>query len=502
MPSRGYSIIPALFVALGAGTFGCPDVAPPAQEPGTSECPDNPDPECTTAAGCGQDEICAGCECVPTPDGCNPELANCVDDEDCSEGLQCVLCTCREGEATDTMSAPTTGIEETTGLEQTTGDPPETTGLDSSSGGTGDPPSGTPGDFDGDGQPELVVHTTYSFETFLARVLVFNISRAVSSVDDALHVFDGGFEGSGDSAVCNVDGEGPPEVLIGGDFEGQDALSIFHTDGTTTTVELDDPFYRLRCEDFDGDGTDDIVLGAYGFNPNNVEGAQLIRGSDIVLGTNGPAPQTAVGVPGFTTTKVLTGRTDGGTPHLITVEPGTPNPDGMPGAGAVTIYDLSGPMPVELGVIFGATADENFGNDVQVCDTNGDGTDEIVEITPDMVRAWSAVDGTSDAPDWSAPTPFSATFGGCEPQRGYVLLSDDSMTGVYQLDGSGLTEITTDDTLQVLELGDGEFAETVSGEFVEIDVDIDAGTMSWGGIVNLTDVDADTIAQQVLNAGF
>jgi len=394
---------------------------------------------------------------------------------------------------------PTTDDFDTTGAPPaTTGDP--TTGVDSSGtdNGTGDPPSGVPGDFDGDGVLDFVVYTSYSLETFFSRAIVFPGSLDTITADDAIHVFDGGFEGSGSAAVCNVDGEGPPEVVFGGNYDGQDAVSIFQTDGTATIVHIDEPFFRILCEDFDGDGVDDIVLGAYGFNPNNVVGTQVIYGADVVLGTDGPLPQTPVGETGFSDQKLLSGLIDGPTPLLVNAEPGRPNPSNTPDAGAITIYDVSGATPVEIGVIYGSTELENFGNDVHVCDVDGDGVDEITEITDTTVRTWSAIDGMSDAPDTSATIPFTATFGGCEAQRGYIVLSDGSTTGIYQVDGSNLNLIAEDPTLQVVELFDAECAETTTGEIVKLDVDVDAGTLSWGGIININDVDGDSVARQVL----
>jgi len=286
--------------------------------------------------------------------------------------------------------------------------------------------------------------------------------------------------------------------VFGSNDEGQDILSVFHADGMVTIVRTDEPFFRVLCEDYDGDGSDDLVLGAYGFNPNFVVGAQVIYGSDITPGIEQVAPQTPVGVAGFTTTRILTGRLDGPTPRLVTIEPGTPNLMGTPDAGAVTIYDISGDVPVELGVIFGSTELENFGNDVVVCDVDGDGTDEITEITQTEIRTWNAIDGTSDAPDASAALPFAATFGGCEPQRGYVVLSDGATTGAYQLVDGELIFIAQDDSLQLVDLFDAEYGETAAGELVKLEVDIEAGSMSWSPLAAFADIDGNSIADQVL----
>ena len=102
----GFCLLSTLMCAVG-----CPgevDLTPPdedatggeetgsgSSEGGPADCPDNPDPECTTSNACGNNEICVACECVPEPEGCNdPAAANCVSNDDCPTNQVCTNCVC------------------------------------------------------------------------------------------------------------------------------------------------------------------------------------------------------------------------------------------------------------------------------------------------------------------------------------------------------------------------------------------------------------------------
>lgn len=74
---------------------GGEDTGSGSSDGGPAECPDNPDPECTTANACGNNEICVACECVPEPEGCDdPAAANCISSDDCPTNQVCSNCVC------------------------------------------------------------------------------------------------------------------------------------------------------------------------------------------------------------------------------------------------------------------------------------------------------------------------------------------------------------------------------------------------------------------------
>lgn len=127
MTTTGHWFGPCLLSLLVFAT-ACPEeVKPPAESEtsdetmstgsssgsggGPAQCPDNPDPECTTANACGNNEICVACECVPQPEDCSdPLTANCIEDEDCGDGRVCVACQCFDDE-----SGTTADVLDTTG---------------------------------------------------------------------------------------------------------------------------------------------------------------------------------------------------------------------------------------------------------------------------------------------------------------------------------------------------------------------------------------------------
>jgi len=73
------------------------DTSGDTADTGPEACPGNPDPECTTAAACGNGEICVGCECVPQPEKCSSGNAfeqECLVGADCGPMEYCFQCEC------------------------------------------------------------------------------------------------------------------------------------------------------------------------------------------------------------------------------------------------------------------------------------------------------------------------------------------------------------------------------------------------------------------------
>ncbi len=138
------SLVPFLMcVTVAASAFGCveeleepvesqddetgtvPTDTEDSTNTGPAECPDNPDPECTTSNACGNGEICAACECVPIPDDCSdPAAANCADSDDCGPLAFCSGCVCQshcEAGFSECLSDDECPGDSTCGFDETDG---------------------------------------------------------------------------------------------------------------------------------------------------------------------------------------------------------------------------------------------------------------------------------------------------------------------------------------------------------------------------------------------
>ena len=112
---------------------------------GGSENCEMPDPECTTNAACGNDELCIECVCVDVPEGCDND-GNCVEDSDCGPNETCENCVCdhpcmssKEGCTTDADCEPDACDPKTCSCES----PPSCGPIDECEDDTGCPPTET-----------------------------------------------------------------------------------------------------------------------------------------------------------------------------------------------------------------------------------------------------------------------------------------------------------------------------------------------------------------------
>ena len=393
----------------------------------------------------------------------------------------------------------------TTGGNDSTGGPDDPTGGNDSSGGTGDPPSGVWADFDGDGVLDVVTYTSYAEDTFNARATVYSGAAMGATPAEALLVVDGPANGTNQAAVCDVDGDQLADIVMGGENPAVNppgAIVIRHFDGTMTTVATLQQFFDVLCQDFDGDGHDDIVLGSYG-NPAEDASAQIVSGASITPGRTQTAVQTPIGeANGFTVTNLYAGYLDGATPHLVAVEP-TADDMGMPGVGVVSTYRFADGVdqPELVGTISGEAPDSYFGDFIRVCDTDGDGVDEITELRDSSIRTWSNPDGSASAPDVDAALPLSLTYGACEPQTGHWFISTGSnLTAIMTMEDGTPTTIVETDEVVVLEVGGYGFGSTADDRVVKFEVDVSiAGspTAEWVEVVSDAS-DGPSISTQVL----
>ena len=162
------------------------------------------------------------------------------------------------------------------------------------------------GDVDGDGRDDILIGARLSGDYEGAAYVILGSSLGASStvdLSDADYTFTG--ENSGDQAgssvsgAGDVDGDGRDDILIGaggnddgGNDAGKSYLILGSSLGTSSTVDLSDADYAFTGEnsgdraestssagDVDGDGRDDILIGAGTGGAAGV--AYLILGSSL-----------------------------------------------------------------------------------------------------------------------------------------------------------------------------------------------------------------------------
>jgi hypothetical protein len=124
------------------------------------------------------------------------------------------------------------------------------------------------GDLDGDGQPELVVCSTYSDATYgSGRILVFDFATlALRAISDAV-VDNNAWTGVHDLKLRDVEGNGRMQIVIAADYLYDGALEIYRFDANNTftriwtnaTRPMGNPFNFVDAADLDNNGTLKII---------------------------------------------------------------------------------------------------------------------------------------------------------------------------------------------------------------------------------------------------
>ncbi len=241
-----------------------------------------------------------------------------------------------------------------------------------------------PGDVDGDGVADLAVGSPGEAGG-AGRVWVFSGANGgvIASVEGALA---GGALGWALAATGDVDGDGVGDVLIGEPgadrawvcsgadlaaihiFEGEAAGSLF---GYAVASGRSVP---AGPDSAAGDGVNDFLIGAPGFDAEGVEDAGAAYGFS---GADGSALVTLVGEVegGGLGTAVAMRGTTGLAADMFTWVAGAPGDGGGDGRGAVRFYAFSGS---EQGATIGRSAGEGFGAALYTLgDLDGSGRDHI-----------------------------------------------------------------------------------------------------------------------------
>jgi len=128
------------------------------------------------------------------------------------------------------------------------------------------------GDLDGDGQPELVICSTYSDATYgSGRILVFDLaSLALRAISDPV-VDNNAWTGVHDLKLRDVDGNGRMEIVIGADYLYDGVIEIYRFDSDNTFTRIwtnatrpsGNPFNFVEVADLDNNGTVKVIAANF-----------------------------------------------------------------------------------------------------------------------------------------------------------------------------------------------------------------------------------------------
>ena len=124
------------------------------------------------------------------------------------------------------------------------------------------------GDLDGDGQPEMVVCSTFSNASYNSgRILVFDLATLTLRGLSAPVVNNFAWTGVRDLKLCDLEGDGNMEIILGADYLYNGAIEIYSFSSSNaftlkwsnTTRPSGSPFNRVAVADLDGNGTQEII---------------------------------------------------------------------------------------------------------------------------------------------------------------------------------------------------------------------------------------------------
>jgi hypothetical protein len=126
------------------------------------------------------------------------------------------------------------------------------------------------GDLDGDGQPELVICSSFSNSGYdSGRILVFDLATLAFRGISAPVVNDLAWTGVHDLKLRDLEGDGRMEIVLGADYLYDGAIEIYGFDSSNTfilrwantTRPTGSPFNFVEVADLDGNGTPEIIAG-------------------------------------------------------------------------------------------------------------------------------------------------------------------------------------------------------------------------------------------------
>ena len=126
------------------------------------------------------------------------------------------------------------------------------------------------GDLDGDGQPELVVCSTFSDATYSSgRILVFDVATLALRAISAPVADNFAWTGVHDLKLRDLNHDGRMEIVIGADILYDGVIEVYSFDTsnaftrtwTNTTRPSGSPFNKVEVADLDGNGTPEIIGG-------------------------------------------------------------------------------------------------------------------------------------------------------------------------------------------------------------------------------------------------
>lgn len=254
------------------------------------------------------------------------------------------------------------------------------------------------GDVDGDGFDDVItVASVGPPEASIAIAFVFGGSASLEpsiGADQADVVITGpvGVVPAANLAVVDLEGDGPADIVIGGDdgarlYAGSAAfkggLELGPDDADATFVDADaSEFFPTRAGDFDGDGVDDLVVGTNSFIEEGA--AHLFRGGQGRAGLIGLAAADASFAVAGSARVIGGGGTDMNGDGLADLALGSPQQNASDGA-ALVFLGRAGPAGVlPADVTIASDADlAQFGAAVSLAgDLDGDGFGDLVGGMP------------------------------------------------------------------------------------------------------------------------